>query len=78
MVFVEMWQILPKDVHTLEGSAFKNLQLPVTRENCDQTTDIIARLYHEYIQLNVSKTGNSYQRTNLTVYWFLNTTSYQH
>lgn len=73
MVFVETREILPDDVHTLEGSAFKDLQLPITRENRDQTTDIIARLYRKHIKSNAPKTGNSYQRTDPVVLWFLNT-----
>ncbi len=77
MVFLETWQILPDDVHTLEGNAFKDLWLLVIRENCDQTTDVIARLYRKHIRLNVSKNGNSYQRTDPAVLWFLNTTSCQ-
>ncbi len=45
LIFVDLRQILHTDVHTLDGSAFKDLWLPVSRENCDQITDIIARLY---------------------------------
>ena len=47
LIFVNPQQILPTDVHTLDGKAFKNLQLPVSRENCNQITDIIARLNQE-------------------------------
>ncbi len=42
MVFVHLSQVLPDDVHTLEHSAFKSLRLPVSRENCEQITNIIA------------------------------------
>ncbi len=77
MVFVKTRQILPKDVHTLEGSAFKDLQLLVTYENCDQTMDVIVRLYHKHIRSNTPKTGNLYQKTDLAVLWFLNTTGCQ-
>ena len=75
IVFIEMWQILPNNVHILEKNVFKDLWLPVIRENCDQTTDVIARLYCKHIRSNAPKTGNLYQRTNLAVLWFLNTTS---
>lgn len=61
-------------MHTSEGSTFKNLQLPVTHENCYQKTNVITRLYYEHIRLNVPKTGNLYQRTDLAVLSFLNTT----
>lgn len=49
MVFVEKRQILPDDVHTLEGSTFKDLRLPVNCENRDQITDVIVRLYRNHI-----------------------------
>ncbi len=49
MIFMETRQILHDNLHTLEGSTFKDLQLPITRENCDQTIDVIARLYCENI-----------------------------
>ncbi len=74
IVFIETRQILPEDVHTLKESTFKDFQLLVTRENCDQTTDVITRLYREHIQSNAPKIGNSYQRTNPAVLWLLNTT----
>ncbi len=45
IVFVHPSQVLPDDVHMLEQSAFKNLRLPVSRENREQITDIIAQLY---------------------------------
>ena len=61
-------------MYTLEGSAFKNLWLLIICENCNQIMDIIARLYYKHIQFNIPKTENSYQKTNLTVLWFLNTT----
>ncbi len=60
IVFVETRQILLDDVHTLEGSAFKDPRLPVNRENREQTTNVIVRLYREHIQSKVAKTGNSY------------------
>lgn len=41
MVFVHPSQILLDNVHTLERSAFKSLQLPVSKENCKQITDVI-------------------------------------
>ena len=75
IAFVETWQILSNNMHTLEGNPFKDLWLPITCENRDQTTDVIARLYCKYISLNMPKTGNSYQKTDLSVLWFLNTTS---
>ncbi len=74
MVFVETRQILPKDMHILEGSVFKNLQLPVIRENCDEIMDVIARLYRKHIRSNAPKIGNLYQRTNTAVILFFNTT----
>lgn len=51
--------------------------MPVTHENCDQTIDVIAKLYCEHIYLNVLKIGNLYQRTDPVVPWFLNITGYQ-
>ncbi len=36
--------------------------------------DVIVRLYREHIQSKVAKIGNSYQKTNPAVLWFLNTT----
>ena len=42
IVFVSSSQVLPDNVHMLEQSAFKNLRLPVSRENREQITDIIA------------------------------------
>lgn len=74
MIFIETWQILPNNVHTLEQSIFKDLQLLVTHENHDQITDVITRLYHKYIWSNAPKTGNLYQKTNPAVFWILNTT----
>ena len=44
-IFVDIGQTLPTNVHTLDGIAFKNLLLPVSCNNCDQITDVIARLY---------------------------------
>lgn len=77
MVFVETRQILPNNVHTLEGSAFNDLRLPITRENRDQITDVIARLYCNHICLNAPKTEKSYQKTDPAILWFLNTTGCQ-
>lgn len=45
LIFVDTGQILPTDMHTLDGNAFKDLQLSISRNNCDQITDVIARLY---------------------------------
>ena len=42
LVFIHPSQVLPDDVHMLEQSAFKNLWLPVRRENCEQITNVIA------------------------------------
>ncbi len=42
MIFVYPSQILPDDVHTLEHSAYKSLQLPINRENRKQITNVIA------------------------------------
>ncbi len=42
MVFVEIWQILPDNIHTLEKSAFKDLQLLVicnVMKSCYQSRD---------------------------------------
>lgn len=67
MVFIETRQILPDNMYILEGSAFKDFQLLIIGEYCDQITDVIARLYHEYIRSNGPKTGNSYQKTNTAI-----------
>lgn len=65
-------------MHTLNGNAFKNLWLPVNRENCDhQITDVIARLYQENGQTEMATMGNSYQRSDLAMLWFLNGTRCQ-
>ena len=42
IVFVSSSQVLLDNMYMLEQSAFKNLRLPVNRENCEQITDIIA------------------------------------
>lgn len=60
IVFIKIKPILNDNVHILEGSIFKHVGLSITRENQDQTTDIIARLYYEHIYSNVLKTGNLY------------------
>lgn len=67
MVFVKTWQILSDNVHTLEGSEFKDFWLPITCENRNQITDVIARLYCEHIHLNAPKIGNLYQRIDPAV-----------
>ncbi|WP_375449210.1 C-terminal helicase domain-containing protein [uncultured Nostoc sp.] len=72
MVFVHPSQVLPDDVHMLEQSAFKNLRLPVSRENREQITDVIAQLYKNKLQ-SAKKTGNAYERTDPGILWFLNT-----
>lgn len=64
LVFIEMQQILPDDVHTLERSAFTDFWLPIIRKNCNQITDIIIRLYCKYIRLNTPKIESLYQRTD--------------
>lgn len=73
IVFVETRQILLDDLNTLDGSAFKDLRLPVSQENRDQITDVIIRLYRENIQSKARKTGNAYQKTDSAILWFLNT-----
>ncbi len=45
LIFVDPRQILPTNVYTLDSNTFKDLRLPVSRENRDQITDIIVRLY---------------------------------
>lgn len=50
IVFVKMQQILLDDMYILKKSAFKDLQLPGNYENWDQSTNVIIRLYYEYIQ----------------------------
>ena len=45
IVFVYPSQVLLDNVHTLEHSAFKSLQLPISRENCEQITNVNAQLY---------------------------------
>ena len=74
MVFVKTRQILIDNMHILERSIFKDLWLPVTYENCNQTIDVITRLYRKHIRSNVPKTVNLYQRSDPAVLWFLNTT----
>ena len=71
IVFVHPSQILPDDVHTLERSAFKSLRLPVSKENREQITNVIAQLYKNKLQS--AKTGNAYERTDPGILWFLNT-----
>ena len=44
-----MRQILSDNVYILERNVFKDLQLFIIYENCNQTIDIIARLYHKYM-----------------------------
>ncbi len=65
LIFVDPRQILSTDVHTLDGSAFKDLRLPISRKNRDQITDVIARLYQENGQTRMARTGNAYQRTDV-------------
>lgn len=60
IVFVETWQILPDNMHTLKETVFKDFWVRIILENCDQITDVIARLYYKYIRLNALKTGNLY------------------
>ena len=72
MVFVHPSQVLPDDVHILEQSTFRNLRLPVSRENREQITDVIAQLYKNKLQ-SAKKTGNIYEKTDSGILWFLNT-----
>lgn len=76
MVIVETQQILLDNVYILKGSAFQDLWLIVTHKNCNQTTNVIARLYYDHICLNGPKTKNSYEKTDLAILWFLNTPRY--
>lgn len=62
--------ILPNNMHTLEYSAFKSLQLLVNRENYEQITNVIIKLYKDKLQL--AKTRNTYEITNPKILWFLN------
>ncbi len=71
IVFVHPSQVLPDNVHTLEHSAFKSLRLPVSKENREQITDVIAQLYKDKLQS--AKTGNAYERIDPGILWFLNT-----
>ncbi len=66
MVFVHPSQVLPDDMHMLEQSAFENLRLPVSRDNREQITDIIAQLYKNK-QQSVKKIGHAYERTDLGI-----------
>lgn len=50
----------------------------ITYKNHDQIINAIVRPYHKYIQFNMPKIKNSYQRTNPAILWFLNITSCQH
>ncbi len=61
-------------MHILDGNVFKDLQLSVSCENHDQIIDVIARLYQENGQTRMARTENAYQRINLAVLRFLNTT----
>ncbi len=62
MVFVHQSQVLPDNVHTLDHGTFKSLRLPVSRENREQITNVIAQLYKDKLQS--AKTGNAYERTD--------------
>ncbi len=64
LIFIDLRQILSTNVHTLDGSAFKDFWLPVSRKNCNQITDVITRLYQENGQTRMARTGNGYQRTD--------------
>ncbi len=55
----------------LEYSAFKSVQLPVSKKNHEQITNVIVQLYKDKLQL--VKTGNTYKKTDLGILWFLNT-----
>ena len=77
IVFIETRQILSDNMHILEGSAFKDLCLPITCENQEQITDFIVRLYYKHIHSNIPKTKNLYQKIDLAILWLLNTTSCQ-
>lgn len=57
-------------MYTLEYSAFKSLQLLVSRENYKQITNVIIKLYKDKLQL--AKTRNTYETTNPKILWFLN------
>ena len=59
----------------LEQNVFINLQLPVSRQNCEQITNIIAQLYKNKLQL--AKTRNIYEKINSRILWFLNTSQYK-
>lgn len=59
----------------LEQSTFKNLQLSFSRENREQITNVIAQLYKDKLQS--AKTGNIYEKTDLGILWFLNTSGYK-
>ena len=72
IVFVHPSQVLSDNVHMLEQSAFKNLRFSISRENCEQITDVIAQLYKSKLQF-AKKTENVYKRTDLGIIWFLNT-----
>ncbi len=74
LIFVDPRQILPTNVYILNGNTFKDLRLPVSRKNCNQITNVIARLYQKNGQTKIARTGNAYQKTDPAVLWILNTT----
>ena len=77
MVFVNTSQILPDNVHTLESSMFKDLQLPVTRDNQDRITNVIAKLYRNNLEPKRETGGNAYETTDPALLWYINTSGWR-
>ncbi len=51
MVLVYLSQVLPDNVYIVEQITFKNRRLLISRESCEQITDVIAQLYKNKLQL---------------------------
>lgn len=76
IVFVHSCQVLLNNMHIPEQSTFKNLRLSISKENCKQIIDIIAQLYKTKLQL-AKQIKNAYEKTNLRIFQFLNTSQYK-
>ena len=75
VLFVNSKQILPDDIHTLEASPFKDLQMAVSCKNQDIITDVVAKLYRDNLQHNKEKDGNMYEQTDPAILWYINTSA---
>lgn len=57
MVFVYPSQVLSDIGYILKHSTFKSFQLPVSRKNCGQITNIIIQLYKDKLQSQKQETN---------------------